>query len=166
MYLPHAAVRRPHDELLLRGHVGARVPRIAAVCQGEDHGEKKEGRSRKVHSGRDAAILRERDKPIYNFITRVREVPVWFGDTSVQPADIGWPTGNGKKVSCSQAQLGQATCLAVSVKTKLTSAEASGVIFGRSFGRNPSAENSRSSVLTEDSVMTEASVNNRSFGGF
>ena len=31
----------------------------------------------------------------------------------VQPADIGWPTGNGKKLSCSQAQLGQATCLAV-----------------------------------------------------
>ena len=25
----------------------------------------------------------------------------------------GWPTGNGKKVSISQAQLGQATCLAV-----------------------------------------------------
>ena len=31
---------------------------------------------------------------------------------TVQPADIGWPTGNGKKLSCSQAQLGQATCLA------------------------------------------------------
>ena len=30
-----------------------------------------------------------------------------------QPADIGWPTGNGKKLSCSQAQMGQATCLAV-----------------------------------------------------
>ena len=30
----------------------------------------------------------------------------------VQPADIEWPTGNGKKLSCSQAQLGQATCLA------------------------------------------------------
>ena len=26
----------------------------------------------------------------------------------------GWPTGNGKKLSSSQAQLGQATCLAVS----------------------------------------------------
>ena len=25
----------------------------------------------------------------------------------------GWPTGNGKKLRCSQAQLGQATCLAV-----------------------------------------------------
>ena len=25
----------------------------------------------------------------------------------------GWPTGNGKKLSCCQAQLGQATCLAV-----------------------------------------------------
>ena len=31
----------------------------------------------------------------------------------VQPADIGLPTGNGKKLSYSQAQLGQATCLAV-----------------------------------------------------
>ena len=31
----------------------------------------------------------------------------------LQPADIGWPTGNGKKLSCSQAQLGQATCLSV-----------------------------------------------------
>ena len=30
-----------------------------------------------------------------------------------KPADIGWPTGNEKKLSCSQAQLGQATCLAV-----------------------------------------------------
>ena len=30
----------------------------------------------------------------------------------VQPADIGWPTGNGKKLRCSQAQLSQATCLA------------------------------------------------------
>ena len=29
----------------------------------------------------------------------------------VQPADIGWPTGNEKKLSCSQAQLGQATGL-------------------------------------------------------
>ena len=31
----------------------------------------------------------------------------------IQPADIGLPTGNGKKLSCSQAQLGQATGLAV-----------------------------------------------------
>ena len=31
----------------------------------------------------------------------------------VQPADIGWPTGNRKKLSNCQAQLGQATCLAV-----------------------------------------------------
>ena len=31
----------------------------------------------------------------------------------VQPVDIGWPTGNGKKLSCRQAQLGQATWLAV-----------------------------------------------------
>ena len=30
---------------------------------------------------------------------------------AVQPADIGWPTGNGKKLRCTQAQLGQATCL-------------------------------------------------------
>ena len=29
----------------------------------------------------------------------------------LQPADIGWPTGNGNKLRCSQAQLGQATCL-------------------------------------------------------
>ena len=33
--------------------------------------------------------------------------------SSVQPADIGLPTGNGKKLSCSQAQLDQAACLAV-----------------------------------------------------
>ena len=31
----------------------------------------------------------------------------------VQPADMGLPTGNGKKLSCSQAHLGQPTCLAV-----------------------------------------------------
>ena len=31
----------------------------------------------------------------------------------VQPADIGWPTGNGKTLSCRQAQLGQATGLAL-----------------------------------------------------
>ena len=31
----------------------------------------------------------------------------------VQPADTGWPTGNGKKLSCSQVRLGQATGLAV-----------------------------------------------------
>ena len=33
-------------------------------------------------------------------------------ESEVQPADIGWPTGNGKRLSYSQAQLGQATCLA------------------------------------------------------
>ena len=33
--------------------------------------------------------------------------------SSVQPADIGLPTGNGKNLSCSQAQLGQATGFAV-----------------------------------------------------
>ena len=32
---------------------------------------------------------------------------------SLQPADTGLPTGNGKKISNSQAQLGQATGLAV-----------------------------------------------------
>ena len=32
---------------------------------------------------------------------------------SIQPADIGLPTGNRKKLSYSQAQLGQATGLAV-----------------------------------------------------
>ena len=31
----------------------------------------------------------------------------------IQPADIGWPTGYGKKLSSTQAQLSQATCLAV-----------------------------------------------------
>ena len=32
---------------------------------------------------------------------------------NVQGGWGGWPTGNGKKLSSSQAQLGQATCLAV-----------------------------------------------------
>ena len=32
---------------------------------------------------------------------------------SVQGGWGGWPTGNGKKLSSCQAQLGQATCLAV-----------------------------------------------------
>ena len=32
-------------------------------------------------------------------------------DRDIQPADVGWPTGNGKKLKCSQAQLGQAACL-------------------------------------------------------
>ena len=31
----------------------------------------------------------------------------------LQPADIGWLTGNRKKLSCCQVQLSQATCLAV-----------------------------------------------------
>ena len=31
----------------------------------------------------------------------------------LQPADIGWPTGNGNKLGSSQAQLGQATSLVV-----------------------------------------------------
>ena len=38
--------------------------------------------------------------------------PGWWA-TTVQPADIGWPTGNRKKLSSTKAQLGQATCLAV-----------------------------------------------------
>ena len=33
--------------------------------------------------------------------------------STLQPWDIGWPTGNGEKLSRSKAQLGQATCLAV-----------------------------------------------------
>ena len=35
-----------------------------------------------------------------------------YTSTYIQPADIGLPTGNGKKLSCTQAQLGQATGLA------------------------------------------------------
>ena len=42
-----------------------------------------------------------------------RNLVFTFWTSTVQPADIGWPTGNGKKLSCRQAQLGQATCLAV-----------------------------------------------------
>ena len=40
--------------------------------------------------------------------------------TFVQPADIGLPTVNGNKLSCSQAQLGQATCLAVALFLSIT----------------------------------------------
>ena len=40
---------------------------------------------------------------------------------SVQPADIGWPTGNRKKLSCCQAQLSQATCLAVAYLLSISS---------------------------------------------
>ena len=40
-----------------------------------------------------------------------QSIKVSDGDKDIQPADIGWPTGNGKKLRCSQAQLGQATCL-------------------------------------------------------
>ena len=43
--------------------------------------------------------------------------PRWKGNSpeniQLQPVDIGLPTGNGKKLSCTQAQLGQATGLAV-----------------------------------------------------
>ena len=35
------------------------------------------------------------------------------GGGRIQPAYIGWPTGNRKKLSSTQAQLGQATCWAV-----------------------------------------------------
>ena len=35
-----------------------------------------------------------------------------YSASRIQPADIGLPTGNGKKLSRSQAQLGQATGLA------------------------------------------------------
>ena len=37
----------------------------------------------------------------------------WTKDKQVQGGWGGWPTGNGKKLSSCQAQLGQATCLAV-----------------------------------------------------
>ena len=47
-----------------------------------------------------------------DFKEEMKQQTYWLG-ILVQPADIGWPTGNGKKLSCSQAQLGQATCLAV-----------------------------------------------------
>ena len=55
---------------------------------------------------------------VYNFETFLKSMILLFQvwtpcDLHVQPADIGWPTGNGKKLICSQAQLGQATCLAV-----------------------------------------------------
>ena len=54
----------------------------------------------------------------------------------------------------------------ISVKTKLSSAEASAVIFGRSFGQNYSAEKSWSSVFTEGPVRSEGSVNSWNFCGF
>ena len=38
---------------------------------------------------------------------------VVFSQFILQPADIGLPTGNGNKLSCTQAQLGQETGLAV-----------------------------------------------------
>ena len=43
----------------------------------------------------------------HKFIVPCREVE------DVQGGWGGWPAGNGKKLSSSQAQLGQATCLAV-----------------------------------------------------
>ena len=42
-----------------------------------------------------------------------QEAPLSINTERIQPADIGLPTGNGTKLSCSQAQVGQATCLAV-----------------------------------------------------
>ena len=44
-----------------------------------------------------------------------------FSTNCVLSADIGWPTGNGKKLSCSQAQLGQTTCLAVALFLSISS---------------------------------------------
>ena len=54
---------------------------------------------------REAIFCGASDSVLYNLGTFVHH--------RVQPADIGWPTGNGEKLSCSQAQLGQATCMAV-----------------------------------------------------
>ena len=50
-----------------------------------------------------------------------------------------------------------------SVKTKLTSAEASAVIFGRSFGRNPSAKIDLYRLKQRLLFLAEASVNCRTF---
>ena len=38
---------------------------------------------------------------------------IFFTGSNLQCSCSGWPTGYGKKLSSSQAQLGQATCLAV-----------------------------------------------------
>ena len=43
------------------------------------------------------------------FVEIKLKVPQQYELLILQPADIGLPTGNVKKVSCSQAQLGQAT---------------------------------------------------------
>ena len=46
--------------------------------------------------------------PLIRSAAYTKPQTVYAGVTTVQPADIGWPTGNGKKVSCIQA-----CCLAV-----------------------------------------------------
>ena len=46
------------------------------------------------------------------FVDIKLKVPPQYKLIILQPANIGLPTENGKKLSCSQAQLGQATCLA------------------------------------------------------
>ena len=52
-------------------------------------------------------------KKLSEYVMTMNETPAArSAGAALQPADIGWPTGNGKKLSCSQAQLGQATCLA------------------------------------------------------
>ena len=54
---------------------------------------------------------------IWTYKSQIKRcVTVWISrlimlPKGIQSADIGWPTGNGKKLMCSQAQLGQATCL-------------------------------------------------------
>ena len=52
--------------------------------------------------------------PEIDLATKKISHPLTFKrQAGLQPADIGWPTGNKKKLSSTQAQLGQATCLAV-----------------------------------------------------
>ena len=46
-------------------------------------------------------------------IVKIKVVNTVTYQNQLQPADIGLPTGNGEKSSCSQAQLGQATGLAL-----------------------------------------------------
>ena len=50
---------------------------------------------------------------IDNLINCFGRFIVEFSPSNLQPEDIGFPKGNGKKLSCSQAQLGQATGFAV-----------------------------------------------------
>ena len=60
---------------------------------------------------KDLLICTENHRLIWHFCPSLRVSQYPRGP--VQPADIGWPTGNGKKLISSQAQMGQATCLAV-----------------------------------------------------